>query len=133
ALPHMIEAHGGRLLATSSISAIRGWPRGVHYAAAKAGILGLVRALAVEVGRHGITVNAVLPGTIVTPQSMDPVNSLWPEGVQQFERLVPVGRNGRPEDVAAAFLYLASEEASFVSGQTLVVDGGVTAAAPSVT
>jgi 3-oxoacyl-[acyl-carrier protein] reductase len=130
ALPHMIEARAGRLLATSSTGAIRGWPRAVHYCAAKAGIIGLVQALAVDVGRHGITVNAVVPGTIVTPQSMDPVNSLGLDGLQEFERLVPVGRNGRPEDVAAAFVYLASDEAAFVSGQTLVVDGGFSASAP---
>ena len=63
---------------------------------------------------------------IVTPQSLDPVNSLGPEGVDAFAARVPVGRNGTPEDIANAFLFLASEEASFITGQTLVVDGGVT-------
>jgi 3-oxoacyl-[acyl-carrier protein] reductase len=127
ALPAMTEAGWGRLLATSSIAgAVQGWSRHVHYTAAKAGIVGLVRGLAVEVAPRGITVNAVAPGVIVTPQSLDPVNSLGPEGVKAFEASVPVGRNGRAEDVASAFLYLASEEAGFVTGQTLVVDGGVT-------
>ena len=126
ALPHMIEAGWGRLLATSSIAgAHQGWARHVHYAAAKAGLVGLVRGLAVEVAPHGITVNAVAPGVIVTPQSLDPVNSLGPDGVEAFAARVPVGRNGLPEDIAHAFLYLASEEASFLTGQVLLVDGGV--------
>jgi 3-oxoacyl-[acyl-carrier protein] reductase len=127
AIPHMTAAGWGRLLATSSISGgVLGWPRHVHYTAAKAGIVGLIRGLALEVAPHGITVNAVAPGVIVTPQASDPVNSFGPEGLRDFVKRVPVGRNGEPEDIAAAFHYLASEEASFLSGQMLVVDGGFT-------
>lgn len=127
AIPHMVERGWGRLLATSSVAgAVQGWASHVHYTTAKAGLVGMVRSLAVELGPHGITANAVAPGVVVTPQSLDPVNSLGPEGVAAFAARVPVGRNGVPEDIAAAFLYLASEEASFVTGQTLVVDGGVT-------
>jgi 3-oxoacyl-[acyl-carrier protein] reductase len=63
---------------------------------------------------------------IPSPQSLDPVNSLGPDGVAAFASRVPVGRNGSPDDVAAAFVFLASEEAGFITGQTLVVDGGVT-------
>jgi 3-oxoacyl-[acyl-carrier protein] reductase len=129
AIPHLREAGWGRLVATSSIAgAVQGWSRHVHYAAAKAGIVGLVRGLALELGPDDITVNAVAPGVIVTPQSLDPVNSLGPEGVEAFASSVPVGRNGRPDDIAHAFLYLASEEAAFLTGQTIVVDGGVTLA-----
>ena len=62
---------------------------------------------------------------IETPQSLDPVNSLGPDGVREFAKRVPVGRNGLPEDIAHAFLFLASEEAAFVTGQVLLVDGGV--------
>jgi 3-oxoacyl-[acyl-carrier protein] reductase len=126
ALPHMLEAGWGRLLATSSIAgAYQGWARHVHYTAAKGGIAGLVRGLAVEVAPHGITVNAIAPGVIETPQSLDPVNSLGPAGVEEFAARVPVGRNGQPEDIAHAFLYLASEEASFLTGQVILIDGGV--------
>jgi len=129
ALPHMIEAGWGRLLATSSIAgAFMGWPEHVHYTAAKGGIAGLVRGLALEVARHGITVNAIAPGVIETPQSSDPVNSLGPDGLKAFAAKVPVGRNGRPEDIASLFLFLASEEASYLTGQTILVDGGVSLA-----
>jgi 3-oxoacyl-[acyl-carrier protein] reductase len=126
ALPQMIEAGWGRLLATSSIAgAYQGWANHAHYATAKAGIVGLVRTLAVELGPHGITANAIAPGVIETPQSLDPVNSLGPGGVSEFAARVPVGRNGQPEDIAHTFLFLASEEASFLTGQVLLVDGGV--------
>jgi 3-oxoacyl-[acyl-carrier protein] reductase len=126
AIPHLVEAGWGRLLATSSIAgAYQGWARHAHYATAKAGIVGLVRTLAVELGPHGITANAIAPGVIETPQSLDPVNSLGPEGVRDFAARVPVQRNGLPADIAHTFLFLASEEASFLTGQVLLVDGGV--------
>jgi 3-oxoacyl-[acyl-carrier protein] reductase len=127
ALPHMREAGYGRLLATSSIAgAVQGWSDHVHYTAAKAGVVGLVRSLALETGKAGITVNAIAPGVVVSPQTQDPVNSLGEAGLAAFAPSVPVGRNGTPEDIAAAFLYLASEQASFMTGQVLVVDGGIT-------
>jgi 3-oxoacyl-[acyl-carrier protein] reductase len=125
ALPVMVQAGWGRLLATSSIAGgLQGWSDHAAYTASKAGIVGLVRGLALEVARHGVTVNAVAPGVIRTAQSLDPVNSLGPEGVESFGRALPVGRVGVPEDIAATFAYLASEEAGFLTGQTLVVDGG---------
>ena len=126
AAKHMVDAGWGRLLATSSIAgAYQGWASHAHYATAKAGLVGLVRTLAVELGPHGITANAIAPGVIETPQSLDPVNSLGPDGVREFADRVPVGRNGQPEDIAHTFLFLASEEASFLTGQVLLVDGGV--------
>ena len=126
AMPHMIEGGWGRLLATSSIAgAYQGWASHAHYTTAKAGLVGLVRTLAVELGPHGITANAIAPGVIETPQSLDPANSLGPEGVREFADRVPVRRNGQPEDIAHTFLFLASEEASFLTGQVLLVDGGV--------
>lgn len=127
ALPHMVENGRGRLLATSSIAgAVQGWPRHAHYTAAKAGVVGLVRSLALEYAAHGITVNAVAPGVIVSPQTLDPVNSLGPAGLEAFAKSVPVGRNGQPLEIANAFLFLASDRASYITGQTIVVDGGVT-------
>lgn len=126
AMPHMIEAGWGRLLTTSSIAgAYQGWAGHAHYTAAKGGLAGLVRTLAVELGPHGITANAIAPGVIETPQSLDPVNSLGPDGVREFASRVPVRRNGQPEDIAHTFLFLASEQASFLTGQVLLVDGGV--------
>ncbi|MBJ7603302.1 MAG: SDR family oxidoreductase [Candidatus Dormibacteraeota bacterium] len=125
ALPYMQEAGYGRLLATSSVAGtVQCWTEHAHYTAAKAGIVGLVRSLAIEFGKHGITVNVVAPGVIESPQSLDPINSLGAEGVAAAGRGSPVGRVGRPEDIASLYLYLASEAASFMNGQLLVMDGG---------
>ena len=127
AIPHLKARGGGRLLATSSVAgAFVGWAEHTHYTTAKAGIQGMVRSLALELGPEQITVNAVAPGVIATPQALDPVNSLGPEGVAAFGDNVPLGRSGVPDDIAAAYLFLASDEAGYVTGQTLLVDGGVT-------
>jgi 3-oxoacyl-[acyl-carrier protein] reductase len=127
AIPYLKARGGGRLLATSSVAgATVGWAEHAHYTTAKAGIKGLVRSLALELGPHAITVNAVAPGVIATPQALDPVNSLGPEGVAAFGAHVPLGRSGAPEDIAAVYLFLASDEAGYVTGQTIVADGGVT-------
>ena len=124
ALPHMRRAGYGRLLATSSIAGtVQAWPSLPHYTAAKAGLVGLIRTLAVEYGPYGITANAVAPGVIDTPQANDPVNSLGPDGVRAVGPKVPVRRVGVPDDIAYLFLYLASEQASYVSGQLIVADG----------
>lgn len=124
ALPHMQRAGFGRLIATSSVAGtVSAWPQHSHYAAAKAGLVGLVRSLAVEFGPDGITANAVAPGVIRTPQSLDPVNSLGPDGVDAVVAKIPAGRVGTPEDIAYVYQFLASEQASYVNGQLLVVDG----------
>ena len=124
ALPHMQRAGFGRLIATSSVAGtVSAWPQHSHYAAAKAGMVGLVRSLAVEFGPHGITANAVAPGVIRTPQALDPVNSLGPAGVDAVAAKIPAGRVGTPEDIAYVYQFLASEQASYVNGQLLVVDG----------
>jgi 3-oxoacyl-[acyl-carrier protein] reductase len=124
ALPHMRRQGYGRLIATSSVAGtVSAWPEHPHYAAAKAGLVGLMQNLAVEYGPDGITANAVAPGVIETPQALDPVNSLGPEGVAAVAPLVPVRRVGAPEDIAYLYLYLASEQAGYVSGQLIVADG----------
>lgn len=124
ALPHMRQAGYGRLIATSSVAGtVSAWPEHSHYAAAKAGLVGLVKSLAVEFGGDGITANAVAPGVIRTPQALDPVNSLGPDGVDAVAAKIPAGRVGTPEDIAYTYRFLASAEASYVNGQLIVVDG----------
>ncbi len=123
-LPHMRRAGYGRLIATSSVAGtVSAWPEHPHYAAAKAALVGLVQNLAVDYGPDGITANAVAPGVVETPQSLDPVNSLGPEGVAAVAPRVPVRRVGVPEDIAYLYQYLASEEAGYLSGQLIVADG----------
>lgn len=124
AIPHMKAAGYGRLIATSSVAGtVSAWPEHSHYSAAKAGLVGLVKSLAVEFGPFGITANAVAPGVIRTPQALDPINSLGPDGVDAVVAKVPVGRVGAPEDIGYTYQFLASAEASYVTGQLIVVDG----------
>jgi 3-oxoacyl-[acyl-carrier protein] reductase len=124
ALPHMRRAGYGRLLATSSVAGtVSSWPSLPHYTASKAGLVGMIRTLAVEYGPDGITANAVAPGVIDTPQANDPVNSLGPDGVRATGPKVPVRRVGTPEDIAYLYQYLASEQAGYVNGQLIVADG----------
>jgi 3-oxoacyl-[acyl-carrier protein] reductase len=124
ALPHMRRAGFGRLLATSSVAGtVASWPSLPHYTASKAGLVGMIRTLAVEYGPDGITANAVAPGVIDTPQANDPVNSLGPDGLRATASKVPVRRVGTPEDIAYLYQYLASDQAGYVSGQLIVADG----------
>jgi 3-oxoacyl-[acyl-carrier protein] reductase len=124
ALPHMQRAGYGRLIATSSVAGtVSAWPEHSHYAAAKAGLVGLVKSLAVEFAADGITANAVAPGVIRTPQALDPVNSLGPDGVDAVVAKIPAGRVGDPKDIGYVYQFLASAEASYVNGQLIVVDG----------
>jgi 3-oxoacyl-[acyl-carrier protein] reductase len=124
ALPHMRRAGYGRLIATSSVAGtVSAWPQHPHYAASKAGLVGLIQNLAVDYGPDGITANAVAPGVIETPQALDPVNSLGPEGVAATAPKVPLRRVGQPEDIAYLYRFLASEESGYVTGQLIVADG----------
>ncbi|TFB67463.1 SDR family NAD(P)-dependent oxidoreductase [Cryobacterium sp. Hz9] len=118
---------GGAMVAVSSIAgAVYGWEGHAHYAAAKAGVLGLIRSVAVELGPQGIRANAVIPGLIETPQSLDPVNSLGPNGLARAGKDIPWGRVGTPAEVASVIAFLTSSQAGYVTGQSLIVDGGLT-------
>ncbi|MBL0888870.1 3-oxoacyl-ACP reductase FabG [Myceligenerans indicum] len=123
---HMVTARYGRIVNLSSTSALGN--RGqVNYAAAKAGMQGFTKTLAVELGRFGITANAVAPGTIRTAMTEATAQRLGITTEELTERAasqIPVGRVGTPEDIAAAVAYFASEDAGFVSGQVLYVAGG---------
>jgi 3-oxoacyl-[acyl-carrier protein] reductase len=121
----------GAMVAVSSIAGgVYGWGEHAHYAAAKAGVVGLCRSLAVELASRRIRVNAVIPGLIVTPQSSDPVNSLGPEGLDRAGANIPWGRVGQPEEVASVIRFLTSDDAGYVTGQAVVVDGGLTVRMP---
>jgi 3-oxoacyl-[acyl-carrier protein] reductase len=123
-IPHLKRQGFGRLIATSSVAGtVSGWPEHAHYAAAKGGVVGLIKSLAVELGPFGVTANAVAPGVIRTPQALDPVNSLGLEALEAVGPKVPVGRVGTPEDIAYVYQFLASNEAAYVSGELIVVDG----------
>lgn len=127
AVAHLGE--GGSIVAISSIAGgVYGWEEHAHYATAKAGVLGLVRSLAVELAPRGIRANAIIPGLIESPQSLDPVNSLGPEGLRAAGEYIPFGRVGRAEEVASVVAFLLSQDAAYVSGQSIVVDGALTVA-----
>ncbi|HUJ63942.1 MAG TPA: SDR family NAD(P)-dependent oxidoreductase [Acidimicrobiales bacterium] len=122
-IPDMLEAGWGRIVNISSSSVHSGSPRMTHYVAAKSGVVGLTKALALEFAPRGITVNTIPPGFIDTPM----LRGAASEGSVNIERSIgttPVGRVGRPEDIAAACAFLVSEEASYITGQIIGVNGG---------
>jgi 3-oxoacyl-[acyl-carrier protein] reductase len=122
----MVRRGGGVIINMSSTNGVAGEEEYAHYNAAKAGVLLLTKTMAVELGRHGIRVNALCPGYISTP-----LNAAIAAGIggDEFEReyarqRIPLGRTGQPEEVAAAYAFLASDDASFIHGTGLVIDGG---------
>ena len=126
AAPAMRRAGRGSVVAVSSIMGVAyGWDEHVQYSAAKAGIVGLVRGLAVELARDGIRVNGIAPGYIRTAQALSEEHSLGPEGLEQAAEFIPMGRVGEPEDIADVILVLASDAARYLTGQVVVVDGGL--------
>lgn len=125
ALPWLKQRGGGRLLVTSSVTGPRvAMANSAHYAAAKAGVNGFIRAAALELAPHAITVNGVEPGFI----AKDRGRLSQPQTRTRIEHYIPLGKMGAADDIAHAMLYLASPAAAFITGQTIVVDGGATLA-----
>ena len=124
-VPDMVEAGWGRIVNISSSSAQGGQQFMAHYVAAKAGVIGFTKSLALELGPKGITVNTIPPGFIDTPMlRRQESKGFLGEGVEHHEALTPVRRIGRPEDVAAMCAFLVRDEASYITGQVLGVNGG---------
>ena len=123
----MVEQGGGSFVAIASVSGLRSAPGHGPYGAAKAGLMALVRTLAVELAGSGVRVNAVAPGAVLTPRVLERTTA---ERLAESARAIPLGRQAEPEEIAGAVLFLVSDLASYVTGHTLVVDGGATAQFP---
>ena len=119
-LPYMVQAGYGRIVSASSINGIRGAFGQTNYSATKAAIIAFTKSLAMEVGKYGITVNAVAPGFVRTAMT----DTIPPEMLRGIEESIPIRRSGTTEELAHAYLYLASPNASFTTGHTLSVNGG---------
>ena len=117
---HMVAQGGGRIITIASINAFRGVEKLVGYNVAKAGVVELTRTMAVELARHGVVVNGIAPAQVDTRLT----RGMSAEDRQKRLARIPMGRYGQPEEVARAALFLASDEASFMTGHTLAVDGG---------
>lgn len=124
AVPDMLDAGWGRIVTIASSSAQSGAPRMAHYAASKGGVISLTRALAVELARKGITANSIAPSLVDTPMSRAAEAAGDFVGVDKVAPMVPLGRAGTPDDIAAACSFLCAED-SYVTGQVLNVNGGM--------
>ena len=120
-LPHLIEQGRGKIINTSSVSGVYGNVGQTNYAATKAAVVGMTKTWAKELGRKGINVNAVAPG--FTETSM--VAGVPEKVIDQMKAMIPLGRLGKPDDIAKAYLYLASDDSDYVNGTVLHVDGGI--------
>jgi NAD(P)-dependent dehydrogenase (short-subunit alcohol dehydrogenase family) len=124
-VPDMIEAGWGRMVTISSSSAQSGAPRMAHYVASKSGVIGLTKTLALELARHRITVNSISPGVIETPMLRRAEADGEIGKIEKIAARIPVGRAGTPEDIAATCGFLCSDEAGFITGQVIAVNGGM--------
>lgn len=118
---HMIERRSGNIVSISSIAGVIGMIKGVEYSAAKAGIVGFTRALAKEVASYGIKVNCISPGIVGTPR----VIAMAKEMIKEWEKGIKMGRLAKPEEIASVALFLVSNDSSYITGQNIVVDGGL--------
>lgn len=125
AIPDMLEAGWGRIVTISSHAGQQGAPNRSHYAAAKAGVIGLTKSLAKEYARRGITVNTVPPSLVDTPLARGEAAAGTNAAVERIAEYVPVGRAGTPDDIAAAVMFICSDEASYITGQQINVNGGM--------
>ena len=123
-IPQMIRQGGGVILSTASVAGLVGFPGSGAYGAAKAGVINLTRQIALEYAGKNIRVNCICPGIIATPMA-ERVMEGWPD--HRLAGLQPIGRLGRPEDIANAALFLASDESSFATGAPFIIDGGFVA------
>lgn len=124
-IPLMLRQGGGAIVNTSSGAGVKGFAGQAAYCAAKHGVIGLTRAAALDYAKANIRINAVCPGIIETPM-MDRFSGGTPEGRARVIAQEPVGRMGRPEEIAAAVVWLCSDAAAFVTGHAMVIDGGQT-------
>jgi 3-oxoacyl-[acyl-carrier protein] reductase len=126
AVAGMRARKSGAIVCLSSIMGVAyGWDEHVHYSSAKAGVVGLVRGLAVELAKDGVRVNGVAPGYIRTAQLLSEEHSLGPKGAEAAGAFIPMGRIGEPEEIADVIVFLASDGARYMTGQVVVVDGGL--------
>ncbi|HEY4193809.1 MAG TPA: SDR family NAD(P)-dependent oxidoreductase [Mesorhizobium sp.] len=124
--PSMRGAGRGSMIAMSSIMGIAyGWDEHVHYSAAKSGVIGLVRGLAVELAPEGVRVNGIAPGYIRTAQALSTDHSLGAKGLEAASGYIPMRRVGEPEDIADVAVFLGSEQSRYITGQVITVDGGL--------
>ncbi len=128
AVPHMKERGYGRIVSMASVAGLEALPERAAYCASKAAVIGFTRSLAFDLAPHGITVNCVCPGSIRTDRAISSTLRAGytdvDEGLAERAKFIPVGRHGRPEEIAATIAHLASEDGGFTTGQPVVVDGG---------
>lgn len=126
AAPAMRKARSGNIICLASVvGTAYGWNEHIPYSAAKAAVSGLVKGAAIELSSDQIRVNGIAPGFIRTAQTLDPVHSVGPEGLEATAPAIPLGRIGDPSDIADVAVFLASHSARYVTGQTITVDGGL--------
>ena len=128
AVPHMKSQSHGRIVSMASVAGLEALPERAAYSASKAAVIGLTRSLAYDLAAHGITVNCVCPGSIRTDRAISStLRAGWSDvdaGLAERAKFIPVGRHGRPEEIAATIALLASEAAGYTTGQAIAVDGG---------